>query len=153
MNPPPKTPREPGDLGPAPTADEAKGRHIKNTGTTSTEASPDPGEFPDLPPLHCRDCPLWYGEEDRGWGPCSIKNQRGDVRFITFGTHTCDEGYQPPVGVGDGRAARLRGSRSTSRGSAVGYSSTTKAGKRRRGASRRRTSAASSTRRRSASTA
>jgi hypothetical protein len=51
------------------------------------------------PPLHCRDCPMWYGEENKGWGPCSIKHQRGDVRFITFGGHLCDEGYSPPMRI------------------------------------------------------
>ena len=42
---------------------------------------------------------MWYGEENKGWGPCSIKHQRGDVRFITFGGHLCDEGYIPPMRI------------------------------------------------------
>jgi len=42
---------------------------------------------------------MWYGEENKGWGPCSIKHQRGDVRFITFGGHQCDEGYHPPMSI------------------------------------------------------
>ena len=47
-------------------------------------------------PLQCRDCPMWYGAEDNGWGPCSIKHQRADRRFLTHGSHECDEGYVPP---------------------------------------------------------
>ncbi len=47
-------------------------------------------------PLHCRDCPMWYGGEDDGWGPCSIKHRRGDDRYLTWGGHRCDEGYTPP---------------------------------------------------------
>ena len=101
--------------------------------------------------LHCRDCPLWYGEEDRGWGPCSIKHQRGDERYLTFGGHLCDEGYEPPAGLGE-KAASFKGERSTSKGSAVGYSSTSKAGKGSRRAKPRSRSAPSSTRRRSRST-
>lgn len=103
------------------------------------------------PRLRCRSCPVWYGAEDDGWGPCSIKHQRGDGRFLTHGSHPCDEGYLPPVGNGPGRAAELSGSRSTSRASAVGYSSTTKAASRNRPASRRARSGASSTRRRTRS--
>lgn len=104
-----------------------------------------------LPPLHCRDCPLWYGEEDRGWGPCSIKHQRGDARYITFGGHDCDEGYQPPVPIRRGKAARLSGVRSTSKASAVGYSSTKKAGRRSRRAPARKRAGSTSRRRRSRS--
>jgi hypothetical protein len=100
--------------------------------------------------LHCLDCPMWYGAEDDGWGPCSIKHQRGDVRFLTYGGHACDEGYVPP-GTAPGKAARLSGSRSTSRASAVGYSSTAKAGARRRPAKRRSRSGSSSRRRRTRS--
>ncbi len=93
--------------------------------------------------LRCRDCPLWYGEEDRGWGPCTIKHQRGDQHYLTFGGHLCDEGYDPAVG----KAARFKGVRSTSRASAVGYSSTTKAGKRSVRATRRSSSGSSRRRR------
>lgn len=75
---------------------------------------------PDPPTLHCRDCPMWYGAEDDGWGPCSIKHRRGDVRYLTYGGHLCDEGYVPPARLAPGNAARLSGSRSTSSASAVG---------------------------------
>jgi hypothetical protein len=104
------------------------------------------------PTLHCKDCPMWYGAEDDGWGPCSIKNRRGDTRYLTWGGHRCDEGYVVPSARDDlDRAGPLRGSRSTSRASAVGYSSTAKAGQGRRRAARRRAAGASSTRRRSGS--
>ncbi|HVL88108.1 MAG TPA: high-potential iron-sulfur protein [Candidatus Thermoplasmatota archaeon] len=43
-------------------------------------------------PLHCRDCRLWYGAENDEYGPCQIKQSRGDARFVTFGNHRCDEG-------------------------------------------------------------
>ena len=99
------------------------------------------------PVLHCRQCPLWYGAEDEGWGPCSIKHQRGDERYLTYGGHECDEGYIPPGWPGN--AAVFSGERSTSSGTAVGYSSTSNAGKGKRRAKRRRSAAASSTRRRS----
>lgn len=97
--------------------------------------------------LHCRDCPVWYGAEDGGWGPCSIKNRRGDFRYLTWGGHECDEGYVPET-PSRSRATRLSGSRSTSSASEVGYSSTSNAGQGRRSATRRSSSAASSTRRR-----
>lgn len=137
----------------AATADAAAGHHGRSKGRTRAGAD-TPAIDPEMPPILCRDCPLWYGEEDRGWGPCSIKHQRGDVRFITFGGHTCDEGYQPPVGLrdGKGKAAGLSGVRSTSRASAVGYSSTSKQGKGRVRASRRRSAGSTSTRRRASST-
>jgi hypothetical protein len=101
--------------------------------------------------LRCRDCPMWYGAEDEGWGPCQLKQQRADQRYLTYGGHECDEGYVPPEDVIPGNASRFNGSRSTSSASAVGYSSTTKAGARSRAATRRRRSGASSTRRRAAS--
>lgn len=137
----------------AATADASAGHHGRSARTVPSRvevAGPDVR----LPPLHCRDCPLWYGEEDRGWGPCSIKHQRGDMRFITFGAHACDEGYQPPVGLreGKGKAAGLSGVRSTSSASAVGYSSTSKQGKGKVRASRRRSAGSTSTRRRASST-
>ncbi len=139
----------------AATADASAGHHGRSARTVPSRvevADPDVR----LPPLHCRDCPLWYGEEDRGWGPCSIKHQRGDMRFITFGAHACDEGYQPPVGLregkGKGKAAGLSGVRSTSSASAVGYSSTSKQGKGKVRASRRRSAGSTSTRRRASST-
>ena len=109
------------------------------------------GSAPAAGELHCLDCPMWYGAEDDGWGPCSIKHQRGDVRFLTFGAHRCDEGYVPPPQNYPGNAAALSGSRSTSSASAVGYSSTAKAGERSREANDRSRSAPSSTRRRTGS--
>lgn len=100
--------------------------------------------------LHCQDCPMWYGAENGGWGPCTIKNRRGDRRYLTWGGHACDEGYVVPDEELD-RAASLSGALSTSSASAVGYTSTSKAGQGNRRATRRRTSGASSTRRRAVS--
>jgi hypothetical protein len=48
---------------------------------------------PNVPSLLCRDCPYWYGAEDDGYGPCTIKSQRGESRPLTYGAHVCDEGY------------------------------------------------------------
>ncbi len=80
------------------------------------DALPAAGE-----PLRCLRCPMWYGAEDEGWGPCSIKNRRGDQRYLTYGGHACDEGYVPPPTTPKrARAGGLRGSRSTSSASAVG---------------------------------
>ena len=42
--------------------------------------------------LKCKDCENWYGAEDDEVGPCTIKNQRGAKRYMTFGMHDCDEG-------------------------------------------------------------
>ena len=39
----------------------------------------------------CKDCRYWYGAEDDEYGPCQIKQSRGDRRFVTFGGHLCDE--------------------------------------------------------------
>lgn len=39
----------------------------------------------------CKDCRYWYGAEDDEYGPCQIKQSRGDRRFVTFGGHACDE--------------------------------------------------------------
>ena len=47
--------------------------------------------------LRCKDCGRWYGGEDEGFGPCSVKRNRGDPKYITFGAHLCDE----PSVVGD----------------------------------------------------
>jgi hypothetical protein len=44
--------------------------------------------------LHCKDCPRWYGAEDEELGPCSIKHVRGDKKYLTHGTHECDEPEQ-----------------------------------------------------------
>jgi hypothetical protein len=44
-------------------------------------------------PLKCKDCKHWYGAEDDEVGPCSIKNMRGEKRYMTFGLHDCDEGF------------------------------------------------------------
>jgi hypothetical protein len=41
--------------------------------------------------LRCKDCKYWYGAEDEGVGPCSLKHQRGDARYLTWGVHLCDE--------------------------------------------------------------
>ena len=41
--------------------------------------------------LHCRDCRYWYGAEDEGLGPCSLKHQRGEAKYLTWGSHLCDE--------------------------------------------------------------
>jgi hypothetical protein len=41
--------------------------------------------------LQCKDCEKWYGAEDDEFGPCSLKNQRGEKSFVTFGFHDCDE--------------------------------------------------------------
>ncbi|HLE97241.1 MAG TPA: hypothetical protein VI997_07715 [Candidatus Thermoplasmatota archaeon] len=41
--------------------------------------------------LKCKDCRYWYGAEDDEYGPCQLKNVRGDARFVTFGLHDCDE--------------------------------------------------------------
>ncbi len=116
---------------------------------------PGASRAPPAPPgagLRCRDCPMWYGAEDDGWGPCSIKNRRGDERYLTWGGHACDEGYVPPdPSPSVDLAAALRGARSTSRASAVGYRSTSNAGKRRRPAARRRRVGSSSSRRRTGS--
>ncbi len=95
---------------------------------------------------------MWYGGEDDGWGPCSIKNRRGDDRYLTWGGHECDEGYVLPTATpARDIAARLSGIRSTSRASSVGYTSTSKAGQGSRTAARRRRAGASSSRRRATS--
>lgn len=44
-----------------------------------------------LAELHCKECRYWYGAEDDEYGPCQIKQSRGDRRFVTFGEHACDE--------------------------------------------------------------
>lgn len=111
--------------------------------------SPTGSASPRASSLSCRDCPMWYGAEDEGWGPCSIKHRRGDVRYLTWGGHACDENYRPPHW---GKAERFKGSRSTSKRSAVGYASTTNAGHGRRRATRRRRPGAAMSRRRSKST-
>ncbi len=43
--------------------------------------------------LHCRDCDKWYGAEDDGYGPCTIKSQRLEKKPLTYGGHDCDEGF------------------------------------------------------------
>jgi hypothetical protein len=116
-----------------------------------SESVPAPARGSPDRTLLCRDCPMWYGAEDAGWGPCSIKHRRGDQRYLTYGAHVCDEDYVPPTPTNPGNAAVLSGVRSTSRASAVGYTSTSKAGSRSRRATRRSRSAESSTRRRSKS--
>ncbi|HEX9709746.1 MAG TPA: hypothetical protein VGB42_07285 [Candidatus Thermoplasmatota archaeon] len=49
--------------------------------------------------LLCRDCPHWYGSEDDGYGPCTVKSQRQARRPLTYGGHTCDEGYDLLAGA------------------------------------------------------
>ncbi len=39
----------------------------------------------------CKDCRYWYGAEDDEYGPCQLKNARGDAKFVTYGHHDCDE--------------------------------------------------------------
>jgi hypothetical protein len=39
----------------------------------------------------CRDCECWYGNEDEEYGPCTVKHRRGDRRYVTHGSHKCDE--------------------------------------------------------------
>jgi hypothetical protein len=41
--------------------------------------------------LRCRECNKWYGAEDDEFGPCMIKHMRGDKKYLTHGTHICDE--------------------------------------------------------------
>lgn len=41
--------------------------------------------------LRCSACRYWYGAEDDEYGPCQIKQARGDRRFVTYGGHACDE--------------------------------------------------------------
>ena len=43
--------------------------------------------------LRCANCPLWYGAENDEYGPCQVKHARTETRFVTFGTHACDEGF------------------------------------------------------------
>lgn len=49
-------------------------------------------------PLRCKDCERWYGAEDDEIGPCTIKNMRGEKRYMTFGMHECDEGMTATPG-------------------------------------------------------
>ncbi len=53
-----------------------------------------PDTSPPAPPepLRCKDCENWYGAEDDEFGPCMLKNMRGDRRYITQGVFKCDEG-------------------------------------------------------------
>ena len=39
----------------------------------------------------CKDCECWYGNEDEEYGPCTVKHRRGDKRYVTHGSHKCDE--------------------------------------------------------------
>ena len=57
-------------------------------GTTEGEAPPGAT----TEPLLCKDCENWYGAEDDEFGPCMLKNMRGDMRYITQGVFKCDEG-------------------------------------------------------------
>jgi hypothetical protein len=40
---------------------------------------------------NCKDCDKWYGAEDDEYGPCLYKHARGDTKFVTHGSHECDE--------------------------------------------------------------
>ena len=44
--------------------------------------------------LHCKECDKWYGAEDDEFGPCMIKHMREVKRYVTHGSHVCDEGYE-----------------------------------------------------------
>ena len=39
----------------------------------------------------CRNCECWYGNEDEEYGPCTVKHRRGEKRYVTHGSHKCDE--------------------------------------------------------------
>ncbi len=41
--------------------------------------------------LQCKDCDKWYGAEDDEYGPCLCKHARNDEKFVTHGSHDCDE--------------------------------------------------------------
>jgi hypothetical protein len=61
----------------------------------------------------------WYGAEDDEVGPCSIKNMRGDKRYMTIGLHDCDEGLfarQGKTTIADLYAARDRARRANCEG-------------------------------------
>lgn len=49
----------------------------------------------------CKSCEKWYGAEDEDYGPCSIKNARGEQRYITHGRHKCDEIYREKPDLSD----------------------------------------------------
>lgn len=43
-------------------------------------------------PWHqCMNCDKWYGAEDDEYGPCLYKHSREESRFVTHGSHLCDE--------------------------------------------------------------
>ena len=45
-----------------------------------------------LPAKHlCKDCDKWYGQEDDEYGPCMYKHLRKEKRYVTYGSHACDE--------------------------------------------------------------
>ena len=45
-----------------------------------------------LPRLHlCKDRDKWYGQEDDEYGPCTYKNARKERKYLTHGSHACDE--------------------------------------------------------------
>lgn len=52
--------------------------------------------------IRCRECTRWYGAEDDEIGPCMLKHARGDPRFLTHGSHACDE----PENIAEYRARR-----------------------------------------------
>ena len=61
--------------------------------------APSPAS-PDRPTLYCRMCRFWYGAEDDEHGPCSLKHQRAEARYVTYGSHACDEKITYEAGVG-----------------------------------------------------
>ncbi len=42
----------------------------------------------------CKNCGTWYGADEDGFVPCSIKNEREDALFITFAFHRFYEIYK-----------------------------------------------------------
>jgi len=86
-----------------------------------------PGSMPKGTPLNCKDCQYWYGAEDDEVGPCSIKNMRGDKRYMTIGRHDCDEGFLTKDGkatTADVYAARDRARRANCEGGKDGRKAT-----------------------------
>jgi hypothetical protein len=84
---------------------------------------PMPVGMPKETPLNCKDCQYWYGAEDDEVGPCSIKNMRGEKRYMTIGHHDCDEGFFAKHGkstTADLYAARDRARTANCEGDAAG---------------------------------
>ena len=47
----------------------------------------------------CKNCGTWYGADGDGFVSCSIENEWGDKRFITFSFHRFDEMYKVLTGT------------------------------------------------------